>query len=616
MPDPLNQGGARSARPAGRGPGSAPVRLPVARLDLSRRAHVQPVAVEQIYLIRGMSAAGPEPGTIRFQPRPDVEPRVVAFPLDWAADPFGDRNWCAQLHMWRLVDFAFLDFAGTRDPACLDPFLRVARDWHAFHVAGRTPAGPAWRDMMVGLRAMKLACFISQVQQGLVSMEATDIDWLHDLVELHLGCLLDAGRISFSNHTLTDLHGAAALARVVQPDTRRQIDDYLDQVFPEVMARQFDANGVHMENSPGYHRFGINYLRILARSGWFARHGLDRICARAEAALPWFHLPDGRLAAVGDTDGGRPRPRSAPPVGQTGLQVFESSGYAVVRDDGGGEPTRASYLLFMGAYQSRVHKHADDLSVLWHFGEDILCDSGKYAYKDDDFRRYVRARHAHNTVEIGEPVEPQLTGPPYGSALGQVTRHHWGVLIRAAVRFEALGVTHRRFCLVSSGGWLLLVDRLEGAATHTFTQCSHLAPAIQGGTALPGGFGFALPSGRALAVRFATSHEARAALYRGDTEPRLQGWTSEAYGRIGPSVAIEIRQQGASATFATLYAVEASTARLALDGAHQLALDVGADAAVEHMGIRLDGPDCQVSHSHWPARVRSSSEARDGHAAH
>lgn len=572
---------ARPADPAPPAPVPAPVSapVPVAAPPAGGRRRIAvaplagkpplrggPIRLAQLYLPTTATRPGSRPGTIAYRPRADVPPVEVELPLDWSLDPFKDRNWNAQLHMWRLGDWELHEGERLKDPARLAFFVRIMLDWHRYHVVDGHASIYAWQDMMVGIRAMKLAFILSQWQHGRLALAPDELAVLHDLVETHLGFLLDPAEVRYSNHTLSDLHGALALARVVDAATRQRIETFVGEIFPKVLDGQFDAEGIHREHSIGYHRYGINYLQRLIDTGWFEAYGLREVVARAEATLNWFLLPDGRLAPIGDTDGAAPPAAPGTPVFQGRNEAFARSGYVVLRDDGGGSTAAASYLFFMGAYHSRFHKQADCLSLLWYHGEDILCDAGKYAYKTDDNARYAVSRRAHNTVEIDQPVGLQLPPAPYGSAVRGVQAFDGGHAIAAAVDFANLGVRHARWCLASPDGWLLVVDRLEGEARHDYVQWWHLAPAIQELTERDGGLEARLPSGRNLVMRCAHERSTRIERLRGAEKPRRQGWISQAYRKLEPNWAIGMRQTARSAWFATLFAVDAPSSTLSADG--------------------------------------------------
>jgi hypothetical protein len=299
------------------------------------------------------------------------------------------------------------------------------------------------------------------------------------------------------------------------------------------------------------------------------------------------------MAAVGDTDGAPP-PAAVERTAFVGRnQVFNKSGYVVVRDDGGGDIRHASYLFFMGAYNSKFHKQADDLSVVWFHGEEILCDAGKYAYKTDETRGYVISRRAHNTVEIDRPADHELSGPPYGSAVEAVESHAWGHLIRGAVRFDASKATQRRHCLVSPEGWLLLIDQVTARSMRDCIQWSHFAPAIGGFLPVEGGFDATLAHGGRLSIRSSASPCAATAIASGAPAPRRQGWISQAYRAIEPNAALSVSARGDKVTFATLYAVEADACSLAFDD-RTISLAVDTGTSRRRLRLRLSGEACEV----------------------
>lgn len=558
-----------------------------------------PISTGQIILLPGRAVAGKDDTTIQFCPhgRNDLAPFTLAFPLDWDLDPFHDRNWCGQLHMWRMLDAYLLAFERSRDPAFLALPLAVMLDWHRYHLEEKRISRFAWKDMMVGLRAMKLAFVVSHWQAGAFEIAPSALAALAELVKAHLDFLLDEAHLSYSNHTIFDQHGLMALAQVVSVEEREPIEAFVARIFPALLRLQFDRRGMHLENSPGYQPLGIICLTQLQQSGWFARYGVDALKEKAVEIMTWLQLPDGRIAPVGDTDGAPQKINGTKPVFTGQRQVFNCSGYAVIRDDGGGRVERASYLFFMGAYNGPAHKHADDLSLLWFEGEDLLVDPGKYSYQRDPYRDYVISARAHNSVEIDAQDsghEPKDPAAAYGSAIDAVAVHDWGYRISAAVRYPKLAVRHRRHCLFQPGAWLLLIDRLSGEVAHTFTQWSHFAPTIDAFAATDGGHVARLAGGRSLTVQSVTSQPGTSEWFRGATEPRLQGWVSQGYRQIVPSLALGIKQRGSEVLFATLFTLDDEGSTLALQPDQQIALAVCAHGAEERLEIGIDELSCRV----------------------
>ncbi|MBV7486199.1 heparinase II/III family protein [Bordetella sp. BOR01] len=552
-----------------------------------------PVRYEYLYLLPNQSGFGPSADSIVFKPRPDVDAYEVSFPFQWDMDPFQDENWQAQLHMWRLVDFIIIDAEKSSNMRLLHRLMPVIRDWHRHHIAEMKSARFAWQDMMVGLRAMKLTYIISKWQHGIMSLSSADIDCLDQLVKEHLKFLLNPENVRFNNHTISDLVGLRSLAEVVEPETAGQIEQFVDLMFGRLMANQFTAEGVHKENSTGYQKFTVGYMQKIRRSGWFSKYGLNQALDSAQKVLGWFVMPDGRLAPVGDTSGSAPVKSVKRPWFTSRNEVFSSAGYVVVRDDGGGSMRDSSYFFLMGASHTIAHKQADDLSFIWFHGEEILCDPGKYAYTNDKYRRYVVSRVAHNTVTSSGRGDHRLAAGQYGSAIQAIQSHDWGHCISAALEFEKMGYVHERHCLYSVDGWLLVVDRISAASPGDFAQWSHFAPPITDFVACPNGYDAALPSGRALAIRFAASAPCTSELIRGALAPSVQGWISEGYKRVKPGTVLKIGLNGDQRTFATLYAIDDPDCAVQLVDPNMLV--VSAKHGTLALSVNLGESGCQVS---------------------
>jgi hypothetical protein len=577
--------------------GAAGTRPRVAKAALHPR-----IGARQIYLLETKSVQIRKSVGAQFDfsaaGRKDIPPHTLTFPINWNADPFSDRNWCAQLQMWRMLDAHIYQHDKTRDPAWLKFPVKILNDWHRFHCVQKRPSRFAWKDMMVGLRAMKLGYVISQVQHKLVDVGPDMATVFEDLVREHLKFLLDIAHVSYCNHTFLDLQGAAALAQVVDDELRAEIYAFIDAVLPKLIASQFDEHGVHLENSPGYQPFGIACLARLSKSQWFGQFKLDELIARAREVSDWFQLPDGRLVPFGDTDG-KPQDFSLTQTVFKGKrQVFNAAGYAIVRSDGDGDLRRASLLGVMAAFNSGFHKHADDLSFVWFEGEDILCDAGKFAYKVDPRREYAQSTRAHNTVEIdGRSYGENWSGHPelvYGSALGAVSVQDWGYLIDAGVRHRRFDVEHRRFFAYSPGDWVLVIDRLVGDAPHDFTQWFHFSPDLPDLERRADGYYTQLRNGSELRVTGAGNGVVEDTLEKGVEEPHLQGWISQAYGQLVPNCALGYRQRGNDVLFATLLSLDDEGSELVVEGNDGLLVKFRRRAQAANFHFAIDANACRV----------------------
>lgn len=545
-----------------------------------------------LYLMPNHSDFDDSSQSIVFRPRRDLPPYPIKFPLDWDIDPFSDENWRAQLHMWRLGDFILISSEKSPDSHRLRDFMGIICDWHRHHLVEKLPSKFAWQDMMVGMRAMKLAFVISKWQHGQLTLAQHDIECLSEMVEAHLEFLLNSKNVRLNNHTLSDLVGARALAEVVDTKVASEIEQFVDVVFRKLLASQFSENGVHRENSTGYQKFAVNYLQKLRRSGWFKHYGLNECLEKSKKVLEWFYLPDGRLAPIGDTSAEPQRPDVQQPIFKGRDEVFNKDGYVVIKDDGGGRIREASYFLIMGASHTVAHKQADDLSFIWHHGEDLIADPGKYAYLGDAFRKYVVSRRAHNTIDSHLPSDGRLSAGQYGNAIRHVSRESWGHYIVSKLEFARLQYVHYRFFFYSVDGWLLVIDRINSQASTTFTQWTHFAPALEYFRPTLNGYDITLASGRSLNCRVATLASPSLRLIRGQLEPDVQGWVSEGYRQITPSTALAVRQDTPNATFATLYSLNDPECEVNIDRYNELCLSVKTGSV--RLRIQLGVEHCKV----------------------
>lgn len=545
-------------------PATVTVKLKKVDKDMPR------IRANQLYLLINRSQAQGS-STLSFSPpgRTDLDPYRLSLPLNWDIDPYKDRNWCAQLHMWRMIDNNLIEFDLTEDATKLELPVRFIDDWYRHHMKECRPSKFAWMDMMVGLRAMKLAFILSTYQAGLLKLTRMQLDAYAELVESHIAFLMNPAFVSYSNHTFIDMHGLAALRSVITGKKCIEIDCFLDDVIPKLLASQFNDDGVHLENSTGYQAFGIGCVKRLLNSGWFSRFQLDRLIRQASTVNNFFKMPDGRTVPIGDTDGAIMVSTTVPAF-KASHELFNSSGYVIYRDDGQGQVARSSYLFFMGAFNSRFHKQSDDLSVTWFEGEDILCDAGKFAYKSSEIRGFVQSTRAHNTVEIdGQSSGEAFSGKPhliYGSAVRKAELTDWGFSLTGDVCHEKSGVRHTRHLLYGRKNWLLIIDRvtsIDGEALHRFTQWLHFSPHLNG--RVTGGTGYlaTLDSGKSLNVLARGTGIITTSLVRGQLKPVRQGWISQGYGQLTPADALAFTQEGCTdSIFATLLTIGSSDARL------------------------------------------------------
>ena len=479
-----------------------------------------------------------------FHPRSDLPPWEAVLPLDWAADPFGDRNWQFQLHAWVLMDYWLYAF-GDGDENALGEVVAIALDWKRYHLDDNRRSAFEWYDMAVGVRASRLAFLLDQILVGDLMVDDEDLAALLLLAELHVERLLEPSFLSDGNHGLFQMAGLNALCQVI---SWRKVcagaGVYVDKAFGRLLGEWFSEEAVHRENSPNYHGIVVDAFHRLRVVDRFRDAQVRSLIEEAATVTPWLTYPDGRWVPVGDSAGKGPQlkgPVEARCLSANGgcwaVRDLTKSGYAIIRS-----PPEAEHpsMLFVNSMFVEVegsvikHKHADDLGfVLIEGGHEIFVDSGKYGYNKDRKRSYVLSARAHNIPSLlGRPIDPRQVGPA-PTQLQPIEVEDGEFLVEGYVDRPGL-LLHRRKFSYLPGSHLTISDQVHNRTRHKWQSNLHLAPDLDP-TLTPSGFVVRVGD---LSVE--ATFEGKGCLIdqvRGRTDP-YQGWISVGYRELIPATVV------------------------------------------------------------------------------
>ncbi|MBV8889699.1 MAG: heparinase II/III family protein [Alphaproteobacteria bacterium] len=528
----------------------------------------------------------------------------LSAPIAWQGGP---RSVSFHLHSWDPHAILLMAYSLTGQWRFLAPCLSVALDWldrgndsrGAAEILAARGSDPqagggsfAWYDMAVGLRSYRLG-YLLDAAARLDDVPDDIVARLLHSFRLHLEVLADeAFLVAHTNHGFYQALGQLAATWRYRDDA--MIAGSYRQAMQRVRAmldRQYFREGTHREHSPGYHLATLATIKNATSSGIVEDPDTSTLIAAAERALAWFVLPNGNIAAVGDTDpwtldpADEPAQRFSDPLmrwalsqgrlGEPipyGLKVFGEGGWLAVRAKPRATASCAeeSYLLQWAGFHSRTHKHADHLSFLWFdAGEEVVVDAGRYFYSHrtepdspeyrqgywygDPHRMYVESTRAHNCVEIDGQDYQRRAVKPFGSAL-----RRWGgadgVFWSECDVSHADAIRHARLLAFRPGHFLLVCDWLSGgsAQSHRFDQWFHLAPAFEVEAAIDRFCAVDPHRGTRLSIIPALPGTRLLAPEKGVNEPRIQGWFSDRAGSLVPNWAVALRAEGPSAAFATL----------------------------------------------------------------
>src|SRR5690606_23503980 len=76
--------------------------------------------------------------------------------------------------------------------------------------------------------------------------------------------------LRMTNHGLFQIHGMMALCREFEGvEACGEHRKFAASNLKRIIDAQFDAEGMHLEHSPGYHGFAVAKLNRLIRTGWY-----------------------------------------------------------------------------------------------------------------------------------------------------------------------------------------------------------------------------------------------------------------------------------------------------------------------------------------------------------
>lgn len=495
---------------------------------------------------------------VELRPHPPTE---LATPVDWEADPFGQRNWGAQLHMLRWIDplRRVSERMPERRPELMGLWQELVDEWADANLDFDEAAPSAWLSMVEAYRAEALinGLGLTDRPERVMSLLVRHGEWLRD--ERNLG---------HSNHALRQ-HYALFIVGVVL-GRRDWIDLSIDRLrhHAETM---FDREGVNNEGAVGYWDMNWQWSSFLADT--LEAEGMDAQFLRSKLELAAGTLaastrPDGYYEAIGDTGplgpatGRHPLLDYAASNGTTGVAPEElasvyTRGFAFGRS-GWGEIARSfrdeSFYSLVFGKNDKVHGHEDSGGVTFFAGRrPLLVDAGKYAYVDTAQRDYCVGRTGHNVITIDGAhydlaKEVSLVAFKHSDALDYYVledKGYEGVQIRRTVVYSR------------STESLLVVDYVQADKEVTARWRWHLQPNAR--TTIRGANALVRMGDKEHSLLWAGSAP-NLSLHRGEADP-LEGWYSPSWNKLVPADVVMAVKRAKRSRTAVLIQSEGSDRR-------------------------------------------------------
>lgn len=355
----------------------------------------------------GNSRDGVEVLELRYR---SFAPFALSSPIDWAADPYGVRNWCHHFLSLRWVP-------GLGDA---DRERQVIRDFLVYHSDPTRPRSPYFdsrvADHTLAIRLGVLLRYWRQdssddllrraIRHNIERMSAQDVypkahnhGFMIDIALLK--CALEWGTefMSEGERDSALVRARAQLDAVLGDDCITKEHSVSYQEYDAMLVDQLvDVLEAHGGCPPS---LGEYRERVLNESRRFLGYALKQ-SGEYHAIGDTFRKPNLNILRKlfgGMGGSASPRELTAPYSERCGVLIAPSAGFAVLREVmEAGSSTNLVHLFFTAAWHSYVHKQDDDLSFALSIDNvDVFDDPGYSDVLDLESLGVKRAEH-HTTV--------------------------------------------------------------------------------------------------------------------------------------------------------------------------------------------------------------------------
>lgn len=473
----------------------------------------------------------------------------------------------ANIQKFHFVTPLYDAYLATNDTKYLTVAKNICLEWIKIHSGSSKDLSVfTWYEMIDGVRGVAFSkIFLACEKENILTPDEKRI--LLESLKQHVNYLMNDKNIRYdTNHGFFQIVSQLKLSKSLisyDPIYKQSYKQALKRLKKIIKLQFYMKDGIQKENSPAYHSAVSAYLYSLIEEG-FLNSKQILFAKKAKDNTYWLTLPNFHIVSMGDSDYTSIF-NELPKITET-YRVFREAGYFAVRDN-------QSYLLQHAGYGSRGHRHSDDLGFVWYdLGQNILMDAGKYAYvgkpsTDTDKmawsmflnRRYILSSAAHNTLEFNDHttgIYPKTFYNAIKKAGYNEKENYYFVKTRVKLR----GVILERNLYYQPEKYLVVYDRFNSKRKDLTIakQWFHLAPDL---TMKKDGENYIinLKNGNKITVTQLNSRAKADRLYKGETEPKIQGWISMEYDKIEPNYAFNYQLLGSQkGEFITIFRINDS----------------------------------------------------------
>lgn len=329
--------------------------------------------------------------------RKGFDPMDITSGINWDYQHDSNANtYQTYLHSLSIVNAMTIISKADGNEKLQENARDIIMDWHnTDHSKGNNFA---WKEHPVSSRLN----YIIDFQDFSENFKINDKDF-NEIISDHCDFLYTERNYKFNNHGLMMDYSLLNASKYISDKTQKTM--YTDKALYRIryaLRRDFTRRGIHLENSPEYHRMVLMIFRKIERKLKELRIPLGKqekeILDLADQFKNIMIQPNQLYPIIGDT--GTISDKRI--IKNYNDFIDSEAGIAVIHNENKKDNEKSTMLTFKCGYQSKTHKHYDDLSsTLYIEGKELLVDSGKYSYNSKDpIRKHIISPKGHNTILI------------------------------------------------------------------------------------------------------------------------------------------------------------------------------------------------------------------------
>lgn len=373
--------------------------------------------------------------------------------IDWTEDPYKHASWVLYYQSLNFIEFLNRAYKLTKDSKYLDKAEYFITSWIRSNPVDEAPKTDyTWNDHATANRTKNIIHFLSLYRFNENFDKAIFNEIVYSLYQ-HGIFLNKQSNYVESNHGIMQDQSLLEIALLFPdfPTSKTWYDTAILRI-EDSLVRDVTSEGVHKEHSPFYHIYVQN---LFSETNRF----LEGMSIHIPKISDTVDMMDDYINYVITPTGHFPQVSDTLRVTNTRLteypshlkdKIFPMSGVGFLR---GKEPKNNDdiYLMFVNAYNSRVHKHKDELSFVLTVGKtDFFIDGGNESYNKGKKRSYFVSPFAHNTMvldnlpwqfsndKIGNPkIDSYKVGNDYSYIAGSHSLYEDVTLMRNIIKVNA-----------------------------------------------------------------------------------------------------------------------------------------------------------------------------------